>query len=582
MIARGPDGKGEWLNKDGRVGLGHRRLSIIDLTDAGSQPMVDASGNLIVAFNGEIYNYPELRRELEAKGQHFRSDSDTEVLLHLYALKGANMVRHLRGMFAFAIWDRLRRCFFIARDPYGIKPIYYSDDGQTFRFASQVKALLAGRALETDVDPAGLVGFFLFGSVPEPFTTYRAMKTLPAGCFLIVDEDEGVKLHRYYSIAEAYVEAEGFETKRLPDIERHAMLREALLDSVTHHLLADVPVGAFLSAGVDSGALVGLMRDAGQQNIQTVTLSFEEFTGSANDEAPLAAEIARMYGAIHTTRVVGRAEFLNDLPRIFDAMDQPSIDGINTWFVSKAAYELGLKVAISGVGGDELFGGYPSFGDIPRSVSLLAIPSAIPYLGDIFRKGIIAANPVRFGLSPKFAGLVEYGGDYAGAWLLRRGVYMPWELEKVLAPEVVEDGLKRLVPKSMIKDALVPEPTDSFARVATLESTLYMRNQLLRDSDWASMAHSLEVRTPLVDVELLRKVIALRATNKSAYSKDDLGHAPAKPLPASVIKRPKTGFGMPIAAWLTSETASTKEPLHSAYGYARIWAQEVAAKWLAV
>ena len=187
MAARGPDGRGEWIAADGRVGLAHRRLAIIDLSDAASQPMVSADGKLVITFNGEIYNYRELRSRLEAKGHVFRSQSDTEVLLHLYAQKGEAMVQDLRGMFAFAIWDVERRSLLLARDPYGIKPLYYSDDGWTFRFASQVKALLAGGAIASDRDPAGQVGFYLFGSVPEPFTTYRQVQALPAGTTLVVD-----------------------------------------------------------------------------------------------------------------------------------------------------------------------------------------------------------------------------------------------------------------------------------------------------------------------------------------------------------------------------------------------------------
>ena len=208
MAARGPDGLGAWIDADGRVGLGHRRLAIIDLSEAASQPMVSADGKLVITFNGEIYNYRELRSGLEAKGHVFRSQSDTEVLLHLYARKGDAMVRDLRGMFAFAIWDVERRTLFLARDPYGIKPLYYCEDGWTFRFASQVKALLAGGAIAGDRNPAGQVGFYLFGSVPEPFTTYREVRALPAGTTLVVDGIGAHEPRRYHSIAQVYCDTE--------------------------------------------------------------------------------------------------------------------------------------------------------------------------------------------------------------------------------------------------------------------------------------------------------------------------------------------------------------------------------------
>lgn len=550
MAARGPDGKGQWTSDDERVGFGHRRLSIIDLSEAASQPMISSDGKLVVTFNGEIYNYRELRQELEAKGRTLQSNSDTEILLHLYAEKGDAMVHDLRGMFAFAIWDAEKKNIFLARDPYGIKPLYYADDGWTFRFASQVKALLEGGKVSRDPDPAGQVGFYLWGSVPEPFTSYRAMRAVPAGTTIVVDRIGAHEPKRYHSIAAVYREAEKQNASVPRSIDGQAQIREALLDSVKHHLVADVPVGAFLSAGIDSGALVGLMRDAGQSDIQTVTLSFEEFNGHADDEAPLAAEVARTYGTRHTTRVVAEREFQADLPGILAAMDQPSIDGINTWFVSKAAKELGLKVAVSGLGGDELFGGYPSFREIPVWAGRMAIPSRIPLLGRAIRKALFASGLDKYFNSPKAAGFAEYAGTYSGAYLLRRGVFMPWELEEVLDPETVRSGLRRLRPLMMVETELTPRPKSSFAKVAALEASLYMRNQLLRDTDWASMAHGLEVRVPLVDVSLLAAVGPFFLARPKLWSKISLARSPSTPMPSEITARPNTGFTTPIATWL--------------------------------
>lgn len=575
MAKRGPDGVGAWYTEDGRLGFGHRRLSIIDLSEAGAQPMLSADGRFAVTFNGEIYNYRELRQKLEAKGTAFKSRSDTEVLLHLYAERGADMVHALRGMFAFAIWDTEIRRLLLVRDPYGIKPLYYADDGRTFRFASQVKALTAGGGVPADVDEAGLVGFHLFGSVPEPLTIVKGIRALPAGSTLIVDVGRTGTPHRYHSIAAAFVAAEGKSAQACTAHERRSALRAALLDSVRHHLVGDVPVGAFLSAGIDSSALVGLMRDAGQSDVETITLSFEEFRGSADDEAPLAAQTARLYGTQHTTRVVTRVEFEAELPHILAAMDQPSIDGINSWFVSKAARERGLKVAISGLGGDELLGGYPAFHDIPRWVGLLALPASIPHLGSACRRLAVALGAPRMRLSPKALGMLEYGGDYAGAWLLRRGLFMPWELDGLLDREIVRGGLERLRPLEMIRSILEPMPGGGFARVATLEAALYMRNQLLRDTDWASMAHSIEVRTPLADATLFQTAAALGPPLAAQPAKIDLALAPTIPLPKAVVEREKTGFGVPVASWLPSARAAAR---HSAYGYAREWARFLAAE----
>ncbi|MDX2257891.1 MAG: asparagine synthase (glutamine-hydrolyzing) [Hyphomicrobiaceae bacterium] len=549
MAARGPDGAGLWIGEDRRIGLAHRRLSIIDLSAGGAQPMFSADGRLAVTFNGEIYNYPALRADLERAGRTFLTQSDTEVLLHLYDLHGPDMVRRLRGMFAFAIFDQRANQLFLARDPYGIKPLYYADNGWTFRFASQVKALIAGGAISGEPDAAGQVGFYVFGSVPEPFTTHRAVSALEAGHTLIVDRLGMRAQVRYHSIAAAYEAAEA--APRLAAHEAEEKSRAALLDSVRHHLLADVPVGAFLSSGVDSGSLVGLMRDAGQNDIETVTLSFREFEGDHHDEAPLAAEVARHYGTRHTTRRVSEAEFTADLPAILTAMDQPTIDGINTWFVAKAARELGLKVAISGLGGDELFGGYPSFSFVPQAVRRLQWPSRVPFLGRGLRH-VAQLTPIARRLpNPKMAGLVELGGTYAGAYLLRRGLFLPGELKAVLPDDIVAEGLRRLAPVAHIEGQLMPQPRQPFARVATLEASLYMRNQLLRDADWAGMAHSLEIRVPLVDSVLLDAMAPITASGPPLqHGKALLAMAPRRPVPQAVRARAKTGFVTPVGRWL--------------------------------
>jgi asparagine synthase (glutamine-hydrolysing) len=578
MAARGPDGIGEWYSQDERVGLGHRRLTIIDLSERGAQPMTSADGKLVITFNGEIYNYRHLRASLEAGGRKFSSQTDTEVLLHLYAQKGEAMVNDLRGMFAFALWDCENNALLLARDPYGIKPLYYADDGWSLRFASQVKALLAGGKVSRSQEPAGWAGFCLFGSVPEPFTTYQEIRALPAGSTLWVDRIGTREVKQYFSIADAYCRAE-VASSPTNDEDLRFTVREALLDSVRHHLVADVPVGAFLSGGIDSGALVGLMRDAGQQDIQTVTLAFREFSGRNEDEAIIAKEVSAQYGTRHTTRVVTEQEFRDDLPKILDAMDQPTIDGLNTWFVSKAARELGLKVAISGLGGDELFGGYPSFRDVPFWVCALGVPARIPGVGPLLRRLLTSLQFGQF-VNPKAAGLLQYGGSYAGAYLLRRGLFMPWELDTVVKASIARLGLRRLNPIWHIERELRPQPRTSFAKVAALESSLYMRNQLLRDTDWASMAHSLEVRVPLVDVKLLSDLAPV-TTKSNLKLKLLLGNSPSLPLPAKVVERPKTGFGTPIQAWLQHDARIQRWRRVPTFAvdtcpWARRWAFEVA------
>ena len=549
MRSRGPDAADVWISPDGRVGLGHRRLAIIDLSPAGAQPM--RRGELVIIFNGEIYNYRELRAQLESRGRTFTSHSDTEVMLALYDEMGEAMLPLLRGMFAIALWDGATRRMLLARDPYGIKPLYYADDGGTLRMASQVKALVAGGRVDKRFDPAAAAGFFLRGTVPEPFTMYRAIRALPAGSYCWVDERGAHEPVQYFSIAATLRNAVE-NARHVSDDERRAMVHDAVLESVRYHMVADVPVGAFLSAGIDSTAVVALARESGADDLQTMTLRFEEYRGRDNDEAPLAASVARQYGVRHTIRDLSLADFRTELPRIFAAMDQPTVDGLNSYFISKAAAELGLKVALSGTGGDELFGGYTSFRDIPRWMPITSRLTRVPGLAHgVYKLNSLLARRSRH-ISPKMGEILRYGSSYAGAYLVKRGRFLASELPDVLGPEIAEEGLARLNILGLIERAVTPDPGNPYARVAALESSLYLRNQLLRDMDWASMAHSLEVRVPLVDAHLLAKLAPVLVTRRER-GKQILANAPRPPLPDAVRARRKTGFTLPIKEWLRQE-----------------------------
>ena len=572
MAARGPDGSGLWWSADRRCGFGHRRLAIIDPTERAAQPMRSADGRYAITYNGEIYNFPQLKMQLEARGSVFRTTSDTEALLHLYALDGAQMVRVLRGMFALAIWDEARQGLFLARDPYGIKPLYVSDDGQSLRFASQVKALLADSNVSREPEPAGLAGFHLFGHVPEPFTLYREIRALPAGCTQWIDRS-GVQAARPYVSLPATL-AEG-AADPAPASELVDRVRAAVAGSVAAHRLADVEVGAFLSAGVDSGAVLGLMRDAGGGSPRAVTLAFAEFDGTAEDEAPLAAQVSAQYGAHHDVRRVGRTEFEADLPAIFEAMDQPSIDGINTWFVAKAARAAGLKVAISGLGGDELLAGYPSFVDLPRWRRRFGALAGIPGVGPLSRGVLQALAPAMMRERPKAAGMLEFAGSWPGVYLLRRALFLPHELPALIGTEMAREGLRRLDVFEAIGAALDPDPGSDVGRVCVLESCNYMRGQLLRDADWAGMAHGVEIRTPLVDIELLRALAPCLPQLRSGAGKAALAAAPSQALPPEIVSRAKTGFSVPTGAWMSDAAAG--EPRRKGLA-SRRWARRVIAQ----
>lgn len=564
MYARGPDDEGAWVSTDGRIGLGSRRLAIIDLTAAGAQPMVSADGRYRIVFNGEIYNHRALRKELEASGYRFTSDSDTEVVLNLYAARGARATEALRGMYAFAIVDGRDGSMFLARDAFGIKPLYYCDDGKTFRFASQVKALLKGGAIRTTPSAAGHVGFFLWGHVPDPFTLHAEIRALPAGSSMMVDGNGHHAIQPFFDINAEFIAAQDREVQ-LDRAERSRRLHVALRDSVEHHLIADVPVGVFLSSGLDSSTITALASEFVPGNLHTLTLGFDEYRGTKDDETPLAEQMAREYGTIHRTMWVSKSDFESEIERMLEAMDQPSIDGVNTYFVSRAAAAAGMKVALSGVGGDELFGGYPSFREVPLIAKVTGAGKPFRAMGKAAR--YVLAPLLRNLTSPKFAGLFEYGGALPGAYLLRRGLYMPWELDDVMDEAFVREGLDDLRTIERLTDTVrgVDSP---FRSVSALEMGWYMRNQLLRDSDWAGMAHSVEIRVPFVDVPLLRSVAPLM--NRHGMTKTEMVGALKRPLPQAITQRRKTGFSIPVREWFVQI-----DPKAATHRGLRSWARKV-------
>lgn len=569
MIKRGPDGAGLWISADQRVGLAHRRLAIIDLSEAGAQPMATADGRYRVTLNGEIYNYRELKQELEAKGHRFRSNSDTEVLLCLYAEHGADIVHRLRGMYAFGIWDERKRELFLARDPFGIKPLYYADDGSTFRFASQVKALTQSSHINLDFDPAGQAGFYLWGNVPEPYTFYKGIRAIPAGSHATIYAGGMVRIKRYFTIADELAKAERDAQEISAEAMRERLLG-ALEDSVRHHLVADVPVGLFLSAGLDSGTILALSARGAGGAVKAITLGFEEYRGGKDDETVLAASIAARYGAVHETRWIASPQFEENLHPFLEAMDQPTIDGLNTYLVSQAAAASGLRVALSGLGGDELFRGYPSFEDVPRMNRWLGWTRRVPAAGRAFRR--VLAPALRQLTSPKYAGLLEYGGSFSGAYLLRRGLFMPWELPAMMGADAAAEGWRELETIARL-DADSQPVENPRLRVSGLELSWYMRNQLLRDADWAGMAHSLEIRVPFVDATLLRAILPLMVQT-TPLRKVDMALAADPAFPKPVLDRAKTGFVVPVRSWLQRRGgARTERGL-------RGWARKIARRQL--
>ena len=583
MSVRGPDGSGCWSNEG--IVLGHRRLAILDLDTRSNQPMISADGRYVIVFNGEIYNFRELRQALECDGAVFCTTSDTEVLLELFAREGERMLPKLRGMFAFALWDTQSRELFLARDPYGIKPLYYTQNQHGFVFASQVKALLSSGLVLMEQELAGVAGFYLWGSVPEPWTLYRDVFALPAGHWLRVREGVmetpvcwyDIRVHWQVQASLSTQPSPCTLTDRLGFGNRGGLLqervRQAVRDSVSAHLVSDVPVSVFLSGGIDSGAVAGLAVELGAQ-VEGITIGFEEFAGSHNDEMPVARAIAAHYGLPHHVRLVTRTEFEQDIPRILDVMDQPSIDGVNTWFASKAASERGYKVVLSGVGGDELFCGYPSFRQIPRMAVLGRTIAAVPFARRLL--SVPCDWLALYRSQPKFAGIPEWMDSLEGLYFLRRALFLPAELPALMGIEYAQEGLARLGGKP---PGMYPvQAINGYATVGLLESAYYLRNQLLRDSDWASMGHSLELRTPLVDARVLETLGPCVSDFVGGLGKAMLACSPINPLPDTVINRAKTGFGVPMAKWLSEMLAppSSESGLSSSgISWARHWAKAV-------
>src|SRR5262245_51226964 len=552
---RGPDDAGLWTSADGRVGLAQRRLAIVDLSPLGHQPMLTGDGRFAITFNGEIYNFWELRRELEGRGHAFRATSDTEVLLHGYREWGLSLLDRLRGMFAFALYDAEKRETLLARDPLGIKPLYVADDGRRICFTSEVQAL---RRVCDDggLDPEGLASFLLWGSIAAPRTLYRGIRALPPASWMRIREGAAEAPVVYWKLEDEL----GSPAAGRPEDAGEA-LRAALLDSVRQHMVADVPVGAFLSGGVDSSALVGLMSEVLSEPVRTVTLSFDV---PELDESRLAGIAARLYATDHHDVPIRIEEVRERVADAVRALDLPSIDGINTFFVAEAAAKTGLKVAVSGVGGDELFGGYRSFARVPQMRRLRAGLARWPG-GNALATGAAGwlERGTRGPAAAKLARALRSGADEAGAYWAERGLFSVAELRELLAPELAE-AIQACEPAAELRARIRPGELPEEERVSALEFRQYLQMQLLRDTDAMAMRHSLEVRTPLVDRELLRAAVRVPAAlRRAGPAKQRLREAPRPPVPAELWQRRKQGFTLPFDRWLKTGGIPLRLPEHA-------------------
>jgi asparagine synthase (glutamine-hydrolysing) len=543
LAHRGPDDSGVFFDANTRVALGHRRLSIIDVSSCGHQPMSYDGGRYVITYNGEIYNFAELRRELEPLGHRFLSHSDTEVMLAAYAQWGERCVERFRGMFAFAIYDREAQdgtLLFLARDRFGIKPLYYTLHDGLFVFASELKALLAGGFTERRLDPDALSVYLSLGSMPQPRTALADVSALEPAHVMKVRADLSIETKRYWDLADASRAWER-EVRELDARSAPARLRELLEEATRYHLVADVPVGAFLSGGIDSTAVVGLMTRAGGSRIRTFSVGFAGDAAGVTDERQWARLGAEKFNAEHTEVVVSGSEVAAEFDEIVTAIDQPSLDGTNTFLVSRAAGK-SQKVALSGLGGDELFAGYPHFrqlqraarfdrwlGSSPRSLARTAV-RRIP--GRFLReRDLLAASAAE-----RFATLRLLADD-AGK-------------QELLNPDLAARMSRP--PLSAHYEPLLRRELDSVAQTSYVEIRCYLADTLLRDADAMAMDSSLEVRPVLLDHVLAEFAFALPSSLKlsATTNKAVFIDAVRDLLPPELLQRRKTGFELPLQSWL--------------------------------
>jgi asparagine synthase (glutamine-hydrolysing) len=556
LIHRGPDDEG--VLTAGAVVVGMRRLSIIDVP-GGGQPVWNENRTVAVLYNGEIYNFQQLRVELEAAGHSFRTRSDTEVIVHAYEQWGEECPRRFHGMFAFAIVEMPQgpsgaaTKVFLARDPMGIKPLYYSETDGALYFASEVRALLASGAIPARIAADALPSYLLFGSVGEPATLIENVASLPPGHSLSIRVGELVGAvpspKSYWNAAAEFRERAGVSSATNGDAPA-SRVRTLLENSVRGHLLADVPVGVFLSSGIDSTALAAIASGL-QRGIHTFTVAFPDAEYS---EAGIARATAERLGTEHTEFTLSLADMVARLDEAVAAFDQPSMDGVNSYFVSWAARQAGLKVALSGLGSDELFGGYTAF----RATAKVArVAGVAPFLPRAARAALLkaAGDGGAFGMTP------DAFRKATAAWLDPAALPDPYYFTRLLfAPERVAAALGSSPEQWsstawagwLAANAAIAAPLDPFTQISWLELRSYMTSTLLRDTDSMSMASSLEVRVPFLDLPLVRYVLSLPESAKrdASQPKSLLIAALGDLLPREIVEQKKRTFTFPWEAWL--------------------------------
>jgi asparagine synthase (glutamine-hydrolysing) len=541
MAHRGPDADACWV--EGGLGLGHRRLSIIDLSTAANQPFADNSGRYMMVFNGEMYNYQEVKNQIT--GYDFRTTSDTEVLIAAYAKWGSDCISRFRGMFAFAIWDKQARELFIARDRLGVKPVYFYTDDNRFLFASEIRGILATGLVQGKLNVAALIDYFSYQSISAPASPVEGISQLEAGCWMKIGENGRIQKGSYWDVTMPKAD---FDFTNRPAVLKN--IRELTLQAVSRRLVSDVPVGAFLSGGIDSSAVVGLMAEAGSSRPNTFNISFEE---KEYDESQYAEMVAKKFNTIHTKLLLKPTVFLDELQNALNAMDSPSGDGINSYVVSKAIRRNGMTVALSGVGGDELFAGYPFFEQYLRLQKFKPWYSLPAGLRKVVAGLTLGSSQGKKGRMKQLLELPSPSIDHS--YPIFRQILSPLLIRKFTC--LAETGATTLVEKELEQrqDRLKKLPL--LSQVSAAEYLGYTQHTLLKDTDQMSMAVSLEVREPFFDHDLVEFVLSIPDDMKRpTYPKSLLVESLKPLLPDEVVFRPKKGFLFPWELWMRNELRS--------------------------
>ncbi len=550
MRHRGPDNRDQKEfsasgSNGSRLFLGHQRLSIIDLSERGHQPMGNESGSIWISTNSEIYNFRDLRDQLKLH-YNFTSQSDTEVLLKSYEYWGVECLEKLRGMFAFSIWDSREQKLFLARDRLGIKPLYYYKADDVFIFASEFRALLASGLIPPKVDPFGIFQYLSFGRLGAGAGMVDGVQELPPAHFLVFDgRTGGIRLKEYWNPASNAADGENTSIEQI---------REKIKESIRLRLVSDVPIGSFLSGGIDSSVVTATMARFHDQPVKSLAVEFEE---EEYDESEYSSLVARQIGVDHHRIKISETDLLDTLPGALSAMDLPSIDGINTYIISRAAREAGLTVVMSGLGGDELFAGYDSFRTLPALEKLNGLLEKTPNWIANSLAGLLSSSD----RDVKLAHLLRQRKNGCNNYFLFRALFCESDLEELIVDsnEIKISLQKQLeITKNIINNIKLLDPVN---QISYLELSQYMGNMLLRDADAMSMAHSLEIRVPLIDHELVELMFRIPGNQKLSPKtpKPLLIKALGQELPDGLVQRKKMGFTLPFEKWMRNELKNEME-----------------------